>query len=172
MPITLLASLSARLLNLPRAYKRIATIVVDAALLFVSFYAALWLRFDFLYFSREYGLYSVIAVLSALCGMYLLGAYHFTLRSFNGRTLLSITGGIVLSIMAIGTIDLFFRILPAVLSRGFLVLYVLLAITMLALSRVLLRTAFGGGLFPETRRIPVIIIARNPALPTSGIGGR
>lgn len=163
MPITLLASLSARLLNLPRAYKRIATIVVDAALLFVSFYAALWLRFDFLYFSREYGLYSVIAVLSALCGMYLLGAYHFTLRSFNGRTLLSITGGIVLSIMAIGTIDLFFRILPAVLSRGFLVLYVLLAITMLALSRVLLRTAFGGGLFPETRRIPVIIYGAGKA---------
>ena len=156
MPSTLLASVSTRLIGLPRSYKRIATLLIDAFLLFVSFYAALWLRFDFLYFSFEYVIYSLIAVPTALCGMYLLGAYHFTLRSFNGRSLVSIVGGIVLSIMAIGTIDLFLRILPAALSRGFLVLYGFVAIASLAAARVSL-VAFAGRSIPSVRRIPVLI---------------
>ncbi|OZI68288.1 polysaccharide biosynthesis protein [Bordetella genomosp. 1] len=157
MPSNLLASVSTHLIRLPRAYKRLATLLIDAVLLFVAFYAALWLRFDLLYFSLEYAIYSLVAVPSALCGMYLLGAYHSTLRSFSSRSVFSIVGGIVLSIMAIGTVDLFLRILPAALSRGFLVLYACVAIAALALARVLLVTFAGRSLYRGVRRVPVLI---------------
>lgn len=144
--------------NLPRRGKQVLAIATDACLLFVAFQLASWLRFELFFFDKYYLLFNLVACAAGVAAFAALGLYRYILRYMNERVVLSIMGGILVSMMAVVTVDRFLE-LSRGLSRGLLIIYGLVALVVLVGVRIFARRA----LFPRTdmisaeRSIPVII---------------
>lgn len=144
--------------NLPRRGKQVLAIAADTCLLFVAFQLASWLRFELFFFDHHYLLFNLVACAAGVSAFAALGLYRYILRYMNERVVLSIMGGIMVSMMAVVSVDRFLE-LGRGLSRGLLVIYGLVALVLLVGMRIFARRA----LFPRTgmisaeRSIPVII---------------
>lgn len=151
--------------NLPRRIKQILAIGLDACLLLFAFQIALWLRFELFFFDNHYVLFSLIASGTGVLALAALGLYRYILRYMNERVVLSVMGGIVVSLMAVVSVDRFLEIGRG-LSRGVLTIYCLLALVLLLGSRVLARRALfprAGMMSSTEQHIPVIIYGAGDA---------
>ncbi|MFY3886538.1 polysaccharide biosynthesis protein [Achromobacter xylosoxidans] len=144
--------------NLPRRIKQILAISLDACLLLLAFQLALWLRFELFFFDDHYILFSIVASGTGMLALAALGLYRYILRYMNERVVLSVMGGIVVSLMAVVSVDRFLEIGRG-LSRGVLIIYCLLALVLLLGSRLLARRMLfpRAGMMSSEHYIPVII---------------
>jgi len=143
--------------SLPRRGKQALAMTADACLLLASFHVALWLRFELFFFNRYYLWLSLLACIGGVAALAVLGLYRYVLRYMNERVMLSIAGGIAVSVMMVTAASLFFRI-PLGLSRGVLAIYGLLALAGLLGARVLARRMlFPGAYHASDARVPVVI---------------
>jgi len=145
-------------IGLPRRGKQALAMAADACLLLAAFHVALWLRFELFFFNRYYLWLSLLACAGGVVALAALGLYRYVLRYMNERVMLSIAGGIAISVMMVTAASLFFRI-PLGLSRGVLVIYGLLALAGLLGTRMLARRMLFPGTHPDASdmRVPVVI---------------
>jgi len=145
------------LLALSRRSKQLIAGASDAALLFVSFCLAFWLRFDSWSLLPHYLAFACIASLGGLLALYGLGLYRQILRYINEQVVRLVAGGVVFSIALVALVNAFLR-LDAGFSRAVLAIYGLLALASLLGLRMLARHV----LFPDPASeghlpIPVVI---------------
>lgn len=142
--------------DLPRPAKQALAVLLDATILLISFYLALWLRFELFFLNNSYFSLSLLACAGGVLAMAGFGVYNYILRYMNERVILGITGGIAVSVMVVTAANTFLHLVG--LSRAVLVIYGSLAIAGLVATRWIARRA----LFTDTKdvsdlRIPVII---------------
>lgn len=142
--------------DLPRPAKQALAVLLDAIILLISFYLALWLRFELFFLNNSYFALSLLACAGGVLSMAGFGVYNYILRYMNERVILGITGGIAVSVMVVTAANTFLQLLG--LSRAVLVIYGSLAIAGLVATRWVARRA----LFTDTKdvsdlRIPVVI---------------
>lgn len=142
--------------DLPRPAKQALAILLDAVILLVSFYLALWLRFELFFLNNSYFALSLVACAGGVLAMAGFRVYNYILRYMNERVILGITGGVAVSVMVVTAANTFLQLVG--LSRAVLVIYGSLAIAGLVGTRWVARRA----LFTDTKdvgdlRIPVII---------------
>ncbi|AOB24889.1 MULTISPECIES: polysaccharide biosynthesis protein [Bordetella] len=156
--MTLPYRIRAAFANMSRQSKQALAIAADAILLLVSFHLALWLRFDLFSIDPQYHGLSVVALAGGIVALAALGVYQYILRYMNEKIVLSIVGGVIVSIMLVTAVNTF--LLPSFgISRSVLAMYGLISIALLLGMRILARRL----LFPSTvhdvpdSRIPVLI---------------
>ncbi|WP_338880499.1 nucleoside-diphosphate sugar epimerase/dehydratase [Achromobacter veterisilvae] len=142
--------------DLPRPAKQALAIALDALILLVSFYLALWLRFELFFLNTSYFALSLAACAGGVLSMAGFRVYNYILRYMNERVILGITAGVTVSVMVVTTANTFLQLLG--LSRAVLVIYGSLAIAGLVGTRWVARRV----LFTDTKdvsdlRIPVVI---------------
>lgn len=142
--------------DLPRPAKQALAVVLDAAILLISFYLALWLRFELFFLNNSYFALSLAACAGGVVAMAGFRVYNYILRYMNERVILGITGGVAVSVMVVTAANTFLQLVG--LSRAVLVIYGSLAIAGLVGTRWVARRA----LFTDTKavsdlRIPVVI---------------
>ncbi|MFY3456379.1 polysaccharide biosynthesis protein [Achromobacter xylosoxidans] len=148
--------------NLPRPAKQLLSVAVDAAILLAAFHLALWLRFELFFLTPQYLMLSVVACGGGIVAMAGLGVYYYILRYMSERVILSIVGGVLVSVMVVTAANTFLHISTG-LSRGVLVIYASLALAGLLATRYVARRA----LFPNDARVSA---EREPVL-IYGAGG-
>lgn len=142
--------------DLPRPAKQALAIALDAAILLVSFYLALWLRFELFFLNASYFALSLAACAGGILAMAGFRVYNYILRYMNERVILGITAGVAVSVMVVTAANTFLHLLG--LSRAVLVIYGALAIAGLVGTRWVARRV----LFTDTKdvsdlRIPIVI---------------
>jgi len=142
--------------DLPRPAKQALAVLLDAIILLISFYLALWLRFELFFLNNSYFALSLAACGGGVLAMAGFRVYNYILRYMNERVILGITGGVAVSVMVVTAANTFLQLVG--LSRAVLVIYGSLAIAGLVGTRWVARRA----LFTDTKdvsdlRIPVII---------------
>lgn len=149
--------------NLPRPAKQMLSVAVDAAILLAAFHLALWLRFELFFLTPQYLYLSMVACVGGVLTMAALGVYYYILRYMSERVILSIVGGVVVSVMVVTASNTFLHIATTGLSRGLLVIYAFLALAGLLAARYCTRRM----LFPNDARVSA---EREPVL-IYGAGG-
>src|SRR5690606_34221284 len=110
------------------------------------------------YVNHYYAILSLIACASGIAALAVFRVYFYILRYMNERVLIGVTCGVIVSVLTITAVDTFLR-LSLGLSRAVLIIYPLLALTLLLGVRIIARRL----LFPGTRsastgmQTPVII---------------
>lgn len=142
--------------DLPRPAKQALAIALDAAILLISFYLALWLRFELFFLNASYFALSLAACAGGILAMAGFRVYNYILRYMNERVILGITAGVAVSVMVVTAANTFLHLLG--LSRAVLVIYGALAIAGLVGTRWVARRV----LFTDTKdvsdlRIPIVI---------------
>lgn len=142
--------------DLPRPAKQALAVMLDAAILLISFYLALWLRFELFFLNTSYAALSLAACAGGILAMAGFRVYNYILRYMNERVILGITAGVAVSVMVVTAANTFLQLVG--LSRAVLVIYGSLAIAGLVGTRWIARRV----LFTDTKdvsdlRIPVII---------------
>lgn len=142
--------------DLPRPAKQALAVVLDAVILLISFYLALWLRFELFFLNDSYFVLSLAACAGGVVAMAGFGVYNYILRYMNERVILGITGGVAVSVMVVTAANTFLQLVG--LSRAVLVIYGSLAIAGLVGTRWIARRAlFTDNKAVSDLRIPVII---------------
>ncbi|WP_033840480.1 O-antigen biosynthesis protein WlbL [Bordetella bronchiseptica] len=142
--------------DLPRPFKQMLAIVLDAVILLGAFHLALWLRFELFFLTDQYLFLSLLACAGGIAALAAFGVYLYILRYMSERVLAAILGGIVVSVMVVTAGNTFLQL--ATISRGVLVLYAALALVGLIGVRLIARKL----LFPADHhmadpRTPVLI---------------
>jgi FlaA1/EpsC-like NDP-sugar epimerase len=96
------------ILGLPRATKRVITVVADAIAIPTALWAALALKFDTLSPSpeRTYA-YFLVAIGSALLFLSILGLYRAVIRFVGPKAMLTVIAGVSLSVLVLALFDRF-----------------------------------------------------------------
>ncbi|MFY3907058.1 polysaccharide biosynthesis protein, partial [Achromobacter xylosoxidans] len=142
--------------NLPRPAKQALAVVLDATILLISFYLALWLRFELFFLNTSYAALSLAACAGGILAMAGFRVYNYILRYMNERVILGITAGVAVSVMVVTAANTFLQLIG--LSRAVLVIYGSLAIAGLVASRWIgRRVLFTDAKDVSDLRIPVVI---------------
>lgn len=142
--------------NLPRPAKQALAVVLDATILLISFYPALWLRFELFFLNTSYAALSLAACAGGILAMAGFRVYNYILRYMNERVILGITAGVAVSVMVVTAANTFLQLIG--LSRAVLVIYGSLAIAGLVASRWIgRRVLFTDAKDVSDLRIPVVI---------------
>lgn len=155
--MTLLQAFRRLFVNLPRPFKQVLAMALDALILLTAFHLALWLRFSLFFFDESYFLLSVTACASGVAAMAGLRVYSYVLRYMNARVILGIAGGVAGSIMVVTAANTFLYLVG--LSRAVLVIYGFLAVGGLISMRWVGRQALFSSASRQASdlRLPVLI---------------
>ena len=136
-----------KFLELPRRQKQFISMAIDLLLLWVAYWSALVLRFETLTPGLDSYVWQMVAApLLAVPIFIRLGLYRAVIRFMEDRALLTIVGGVTLSVMLLAA---GVALTHTTLSRGVLGIYWLLAIVYVSATRFLARDYFRRG---ERRR--------------------
>jgi len=143
-PPLFLQSLQHKLIHLPRPLKQLCAMSVDAALLLFSFCVAVWIRFEFFFFDRDYLVLAVVACVGGVGALCTVGLYRHILRYMSEKVVFLISVGALSSVALVVLFNNFLHFMSS-LSRAVLVLHFLLALGALLGVRVLARLLLAPG---------------------------
>lgn len=142
-------------LSLPRWQKQLIAVATDLALLFAAFWSALAVRFEtFMPDMDAYGWQLAVAPFLAIPIFSRLGLYRAVIRFMEDRVVFVVAGGVTLSVLLLAALIALTH--SQGLSRGVLVIYWVLAIAYVGVSRFMARSYF---LHAERREAPRTRIA-------------
>lgn len=142
-------------LSLPRWQKQLIAVATDLALLFAAFWSALAVRFEtFMPDMDAYGWQLAVAPFLAIPIFSRLGLYRAVIRFMEDRVVFVVAGGVTLSVLLLAALIALTH--SQGLSRGVLVIYWVLAIAYVGVSRFMARSYF---LHAERRETPRTRIA-------------
>lgn len=78
--------------DLPRPFKQMLAIVLDAVILLGAFHLALWLRFELFFLTDQYLFLSLLACAGGIAALAAFGVYLYILRYMSERVLAAILG--------------------------------------------------------------------------------
>jgi FlaA1/EpsC-like NDP-sugar epimerase len=134
-----------RLFSLPRAQKRILSVLIDVAFIVIAFFGAIAMRldnFDVL-FDPQYWLFMLIVCPISIYVFARQGLYRAVLRHIGLQALTAIVVGVAISTM---TLVLTAYISGLSLPRTVPIIYVAFALIFVGGSRALVRAVFGNGI--------------------------
>ncbi|WP_291993469.1 nucleoside-diphosphate sugar epimerase/dehydratase [Candidatus Accumulibacter sp. ACC003] len=142
-------------LSLPRWQKQAIAVTTDLVLLFAAFWSALAVRFEtFMPDLDAYGWQLLAAPLLAIPIFVHLGLYRAVIRFMEDRVVFVVAGGVSLSVLVLAAVIALTH--SQGLSRGVLVIYWVLAIAYVGVTRFMARSYF---LRAERRQTPRTRIA-------------
>lgn len=143
-------------LSLPRRHKQLIAVTTDLILLFVAFWSALAVRFETLMPDMDaYGWQLAVAPFLAIPIFIRLGLYRAVIRFMEDRVVFVVAGGVTLSVLLLAALIALTH--SQGLSRGVLVIYWVLAIAYVGVSRFMARSYFLHAERRETPRTRVAI---------------
>lgn len=149
-------------LSLPRRHKQLIAVTTDLILLFVAFWSALAVRFETLMPDMDaYGWQLAVAPFLAIPIFIRLGLYRAVIRFMEDRVVFVVAGGVTLSVLLLAALIALTH--SQGLSRGVLVIYWVLAIAYVGVSRFMARSYFLHAERRETPRTRVAIYGAGSA---------
>lgn len=128
-------------LTLPRRHKQLIAVATDYVLLLAAFWSALALRFETLTpVLSGYGWQMLVAPFLAIPIFIRLGLYRAVVRFMEDRVVFVVGGGVTLSVVLLAALVALTH--SPMFSRGVLVIYWLLAIVYVGMTRFLARSYF------------------------------
>ncbi|WP_434931439.1 polysaccharide biosynthesis protein [Shewanella sp. HL-SH5] len=148
--------------SLPRAYKRVVSLLVDTLFILFSFWCALFVRLDnvSLFWDPSYWMVVATILPISLFAFTRLGLYRAVLRYMGLQALMAIFVGVVISTIALVTVSFY---TDTNIPRTVPLIYMAFCLVLIGGSRSLLRSLVGTGI----KRVgePVIIYG-------AGVSGR
>ncbi len=149
-----------QLFSLPRAYKRLITLTIDALFITASFWAALIIRLDSLSPLAESGYWIILSVLVpiSIFAFVKFGLYRAVLRYVGINALSAVVGGVVASCVVLVAVSFFSHI---GVPRTVPVIFASFSLLLIGGSRIVVRALVGK--VSSSKRKPVIIYGSGSA---------